>query len=389
MRFLENKKPFKNNPCPPFMANMKQNVQNILDLADIKLNGDRPWDIKVRNPGFYSGVLAGGSLALGESYMDGWWECDNLDQFFHRILKANLDKKVVNLRQLIWAVLKAKLINRQSRSRAHVVGEKHYDAGNDLYSLMLDKRLTYSCGYWKSAKNLNSAQEAKLDLICKKLGLKKGMSVLDIGCGWGSFAKFAAEKYKVKVVGITVSKEQVKLGREICKGLPVEIKLQDYRSLRGKYDRIVSVGMIEHVGCKNYRKYMKVANRCLKKDGLFLLHTIGGNVSVNGVDPWIDKYIFPNGMLPSVKQLSKASEGLFVMEDWHNFGTDYDKTLMAWHKNFIEDWDKIKDKYNARFFRMWEYYLLCCAGSFRARKNQLWQIVFSKDGLKEGYRSIR
>ena len=368
---------------------MKQNVQDILNLADIKLNGDRPWDIKVRNPRFYSRVLAGGSLALGESYMDGWWECDHLDQFFHRILKANLDRRVVNMKQLVWAVLKAKLTNRQRVSKSFVIGEKHYDAGNDLYRVMLDKRLAYSCGYWKNAKTLDAAQEAKLDLICKKLGLNKGMRVLDIGCGWGSFAKFAAEKYKVNVTGITVSKEQVKLGRQLCKGLPVEIKLQDYRSLRGKYDRIVSVGMVEHVGCKNYQTYMKVAHRCLKKDGLFLLHTIGGNESVNSVDHWIDKYIFPNGMLPSVKQLSKASEGLFIMEDWHNFGTDYDKTLMAWHKNFTGNWDKIKDKYNARFFRMWKYYILCCAGSFRARKNQLWQIVFSKEGLKEGYQSIR
>ena len=368
---------------------MKQNVQDILNLADIKLNGDRPWDIKVRNPRFYSRVLAGGSLALGESYMDGWWECDHLDQFFHRILKTNLDRRVVNMKQLVWAVLKAKLTNRQRVSKSFVIGEKHYDAGNDLYRVMLDKRLAYSCGYWKNAKTLDAAQEAKLDLICKKLGLNKGMRVLDIGCGWGSFAKFAAEKYKVNVTGITVSKEQVKLGRQLCKGLPVEIKLQDYRSLRGKYDRIVSVGMVEHVGCKNYQTYMKVAHRCLKKDGLFLLHTIGGNESVNSVDHWIDKYIFPNGMLPSVKQLSKASEGLFIMEDWHNFGTDYDKTLMAWHKNFTGNWDKIKDKYNARFFRMWKYYILCCAGSFRARKNQLWQIVFSKEGLKEGYQSIR
>ena len=327
------------------MANMKQNVQDILNLADIKLNGDRPWDIKVRNPRFYSRVLAGGSLALGESYMDGWWECDHLDQFFHRILKTNLDRRVVNMKQLVWAVLKAKLTNRQRVSKSFVIGEKHYDAGNDLYRVMLDKRLAYSCGYWKNAKTLDAAQEAKLDLICKKLGLNKGMRVLDIGCGWGSFAKFAAEKYKVNVTGITVSKEQVKLGRQLCKGLPVEIKLQDYRSLRGKYDRIVSVGMVEHVGCKNYQTYMKVAHRCLKKDGLFLLHTIGGNESVNSVDHWIDKYIFPNGMLPSVKQLSKASEGLFIMEDWHNFGTDYDKTLMAWHKNFTGNWDKIKDKY--------------------------------------------
>jgi cyclopropane-fatty-acyl-phospholipid synthase len=371
------------------MVNMKQNVQKILDFADIKIGGRRPWDIKVNNPKFYPRVLSGGSLALGESYMDSWWECDNLDKFFHRILRANLDKKVVNMKHLVWAVLKAKLINRQGIARSYVVGEKHYDAGNDLYKIMLDKRLAYSCGYWKNAKTLDSAQEAKLDLICKKIGLKKGMSVLDIGCGWGSFAKFAAEKYKVNVVGITISKEQVKLGRELCKGLPVEIKLQDYRSLKGEYDRVVSVGMIEHVGSKNYKEYMKAVNRCLKKDGLFLLHTIGGNESVNSIDPWIDKYIFPNGMLPSVKQLSKASEGLFVMEDWHNFGIDYDTTLMEWHNNFIKGWNKIKDKYDKRFFRMWNYYLLCCAGSFRARKNQLWQIVFSKDGLSEGYQSIR
>jgi cyclopropane-fatty-acyl-phospholipid synthase len=251
---------------------------------------------------------------------------------------------------------------------------------------MLDKRMVYTCGYWKDAKTLDEAQEAKLDLTCKKLNLKPGMKVLDIGCGWGSFAKYAAEKYKVKVVGITVSKEQAVLAKALCKGLPIEIRLQDYRDLNEKFDRIVSLGMFEHVGYKNYKTYMKVVHRCLKDDGLFLLHTIGGNKSVKSTDPWIDKYIFPNSMLPSIKQMGDAIEDYFVMEDWHNFSADYDKTLMAWYNNFENSWNKLKDDYDERFHRMWRYYLLACAGTFRARKSQLWQIVLSKDGIKEGYR---
>jgi len=366
---------------------LKQLTQNILDIAGIKINGKNDWDIVVNDNRFYQRVLAQGSLGLGESYMDGWWNCKRLDEFFYRVLKADLNKKV-RKKRILWNVLKIRLLNLQSKSRAYNIGEKHYDIGNELYKNMLDKRMNYSCGYWKNAKTLDKAQEAKLDLICKKIGLKPGMKILDIGCGWGGFAKFAAEKYKVKAVGITVSKEQAKLAREICKGLPIEIRLQDYRKLNEKFDRIISIGMFEHVGPKNYKTYMKVVHRCLKSDGLFLLHTIGGNVSVRFIERWIDKYIFPGGILPSVKQIAKASEGLFVLEDWHNFGTDYDKTLMAWHKNFQNNWNKIKGNYDGRFKRMWEYYLLSCAGSFRAEKNRLWQVVFSKGNIGE-YKSVR
>ncbi|MBW3004813.1 cyclopropane fatty acyl phospholipid synthase [Candidatus Woesearchaeota archaeon] len=363
----------------------KQTVKEYLALADITLNGNRPWDIQVHNPKFYTRVLGGGSLALGESYMDGWWDCRALDQFFYRLLKSKLDTKVKDWKQ-VFSVLKAKILNLQSKSRAYVVGRRHYDLGNDLYKHMLDKRMVYSCGYWERAKTLDKAQEAKLDLICKKLELKKGMKILDIGCGWGSLAKFAAEKYKVKVVGVTVSKEQVKLARKMCRGLPVEIRLQDYRKVNETFDRIVSVGMFEHVGYKNYRTYMKVVNRCLKPDGLFLLHTIGRNTASTTVDPWISKYIFPNSMLPSAKQITKASEGIFMLEDWHSFGPNYDKTLMAWHNNFVKNWHKLN--YDKRFYRMWKYYLLACAGSFRARSTQLWQIVFSKNRVK-GYECVR
>lgn len=363
----------------------KQVVQEIFAGLDIRVDGNRPWDLHVHNDAFYRRILAGGSLALGESYMDGWWRCDALDEFFDRILSARLDKQVKNNKRVFLAAVTAKLMNAQKRSKAYMIGKRHYDTGNRLFEIMLDARMNYSCGYWETAATLDEAQEAKLDLICKKLLLKPGMTVLDIGCGWGGFAQWAAEKYDVKVVGITVSQEQVKYARKFCQGLNVTIELQDYRDLKETFDRIVSIGMFEHVGAKNYLTFMRKVRHCLKPDGLFLLHTIGGNTSVSSTDPWISKYIFPNSMLPSAKQITSAAEGLLVLEDWHSFGQYYDQTLMAWHQNFIQHWDKVKDIYDDRFYRMWTYYLLACAGSFRSRRNQLWQMVFSKNGIRGGY----
>jgi cyclopropane-fatty-acyl-phospholipid synthase len=367
----------------------KNTAENILAVAGIEINGGNPWDIRVHNDDFYKRVFTQGTLGLGESYMDGWWDCDRLDEFFCHVLRARLDVTIQKNWKLISSIILARLFNMQSRDRAFQVGEKHYDLGNDLFQNMLDNKMVYSCGYWNGAVDINKAQENKLDLICRKLGLKSGDKVLDIGCGWASLVQYAAEKYGAEVVGITVSKEQVEYGNQLCKDLPVEIRLQDYRDVDEQFDYIVSVGMIEHVGYKNYRTYMEMAHRCLKDGGLFLLHTIGGNRSVTSTDPWINKYIFRNGMLPSVKQLGASIEGLFVMEDWHNFSADYDKTLMAWYRNFTSNWDKITSGYDDRFYRMWEYYLLSCAGSFRARSNQLWQIVLSKGGVPGGYKSIR
>ena len=364
-------------------------AQQLLSVAGIKINGNNPWDISVHNDKFYQVVLSQITLGLGESYMDGWWDCAKLDEFFSRVIRAQIQNNIKKNWGLVYQVILARLLNLQSRNRAFQIGEKHYDLGNELFINMLDKRLVYSCAYWQDAQNLDIAQENKLELICRKLGLQPGMKVLDIGCGWGSFGKYAAEKYRVKVVGITVSKEQVELARTLCVGLPVEIRLQDYRDVNEKFDRVVSVGMIEHVGYKNYRTYMEVVRRCLDDDGLFLLHTIGGNKSVKSVDPWINKYIFPNGMLPSIQQLSRSVEGLFVVEDWHNFSADYDKTLMAWYGNLEKNWDNLKLKYDERFHRMWKYYLLSCAGSFRVRSNQLWQIILSPKGVSGGYKSLR
>lgn len=352
--------------------------------ADVEINGKRVWDIQVYDDRFYKRVFAEGSLGLGESYMDKWWTVEALDQFFCKILSARLDSKV-NPYKMIWLIFQSKLFNLQGIQRAFHVGKAHYDIGNDLFTLMLDKRLAYTCGYWKNATNLNQAQEDKLDLVCRKIGLKKNQRILDIGCGWGSFIKFAAEKYGAKAVGITVSKEQAEFAKNNCAGLPIEIRLQDYRELNDKFDHIVSLGMFEHVGHKNYKKYMEVASRCLKEEGIFLLHTIGAITTRHTPDPWINKYIFPNGVLPSMKDISKAVEKYFILEDFHNFGADYDKTLMAWFHNFDSNWIQLREKYGERFYHMWKYYLLGCAGAFRARNIQLWQLVFTKNGKPGGY----
>lgn len=370
--------------------NYKALCEDILALAGVNINGDNPWDIKVTNDDFYRRALTEGELGVGESYMDKWWDTEKIDEFIFRILNARLDEKVKRKFTILLRLFSARLYNMQSKRRAYIVGEKHYDLGNDLFQYMLDKRMNYSCAYWKDADNLDEAQENKLELICRKIYLEPGMHILDIGCGWGAFGKYASEKYDIKVTGITVSKEQMTLAKELCNGLPVDIRLMDYRQLNEKYDRIVSVGMIEHVGYKNYRTFFEIANKCLKEDGLFLLHTIGTNTSENSLGLWSEKYIFPNGMLPSIAQLGKAIENLFIMEDWHSFGQDYDKTLMAWYYNFEMNWEKIKGQYSERFYRMWKYFLLSSAGSFRSRKrSQLWQIVLSKDGVRGGYQSVR
>jgi len=339
--------------------------------------------MRIRNPAVYDRIMSQRSLGLGESYVDGWWDCTALDEFFYRLFKINIQAMSLPMPTLVYQWLAAFMHNRQNMRRAGVVAERHYDLDNELFGLMLDGTLAYSCGYWKNAGALHEAQLAKLDLICQKLHLEPGMKVLDIGCGWGSFAWYASMYCGVSVDGITLSKEQQRYAQERCKELPVEISLQDYREVKGKYDRIVSIGMFEHVGRKNYKTFMQVHDRLLRDDGLALLHTIGENVSTKTFDPWINKYIFPNGELPSLHQITGSAEGLFVIEDVHNFGPDYSRTLKAWDENFCNHWQRIEAKYDHNFYRMWRYYLNSCAAAFRVRNLQLWQIVLSKPGARE------
>ncbi len=369
------------NRIPTF----KNTALELLERCGITVNGSQPWDIQVHDERFYTRAMLNGSLGLGESYVDGLWDVERIDEFILRLLRQRLNYEVQP-----WTVklieARARLANLQTRSRATQVAEVHYNLDNDFYQAMLDDHMAYSCGYWEYADNLQQAQDHKLELICRKLGLEPGMRVLDIGCGWGSFVRYAASRYGIEAVGINISTEQVKLARERCRDLPVTIRLQDYRDIDEPFDRIVSVGMFEHVGHKNYAEYMQVVHRCLKPDGLFLLHTIGQMNTDFNADPWIERYIFPNSELPSMKQIAKASEGLFVIEDIHNFGADYDPTLMAWHGNFEKSWPRFRDRFDERFYRMWRYYLLSCAASSRARQMQVWQLVLSPEGVPGGYR---
>jgi len=369
-------------------ARFERRMSGLLAEADVRIGGDRPWDLQVRDPRLYARALGQGSLGLGEGYMDGWWDAASLDGLLFRLLEARLDERVHGAGEMFDA-LRARLTNLQSPRRSGEVGRRHYDLGNDLYAAMLGKRLVYSCGYWRDAADLDAAQEAKLDLVCRKLRLAPGMRVLDIGCGWGEALKFAAERYGVGGVGVTISREQAEYARGLCAGLPIEIRLQDYRELDEPFDAAFSLGMFEHVGVKNYAAYFDVARRCVPPDGLFLLHTIGGNRSVHRTDPWIARYIFPNSMLPSAAQIAHAIEGRFVLEDWHNFGPDYDRTLQAWRANVEAAWPRLDARYDERFRRMWRFYLAASMATFRSRRSQLWQLVLSPRGVPGGYAAPR
>lgn len=366
---------------------------SLLDSADVTVNGDRPWDVTVHDDLFFRRVARDGLLGLGESYVDGLWDCRDIDQLFDRCLHADIPSKLRFSRPVVLRYLRERFFNLQSVRGAWRNGRAHYNLGNDLFEASLDRRLAYSCAYWDGAASLDEAQEQKLELVCRKLGLEQGMRVLDIGSGWGSFVGYAAEHFGCEMVGVTVSERQAEFTRRRYKGLPVEIRLQDYRTLNEKFDRVVSIGMFEHVGPKNYRAYMRIVHRCLGENGLALLHFFATQRPwPNLLDSemlWITRYIFPGLVVPTLGQVGSAVDGLFVTEDLHNFGADYDRTLMEWFANFDRNWPTIQAHYGERFYRLWKYYLLSCAGAFRARKYQLWQLVLSASGVPGGYRPVR
>jgi cyclopropane-fatty-acyl-phospholipid synthase len=363
-------------------------VADLLGTVDVAIGGSRPWDLQVHDERFYRRVLGDGALGLGESYVEGWWDAGAVDELFVRLTRLD-PARVPIPPSAKWQAWLDRLLNPQRKAAAGRNSGHHYDLGNDLFTAMLGRTMAYSCAYWKDAATLDEAQDAKLDLVCRKLGLKPGQSVLDLGCGWGSFVRYAATHYGVRALGINQSKQQTELGRELCRGLPVEIERMDYRDVSGRFDHVVSIGMFEHVGPKNYPAFFAVAHRCLKDDGLFLLHTIGTNFRSSGVDSWTRRYIFPGSVQPTIGQLGAGIERLFVMEDWHNFGPDYDPTLMAWGANFEAAWEGLRAKYGDPFRRMWTYFLRSSAGSFRARRNNLWQVVLSKGGVPGGWRTVR
>jgi cyclopropane-fatty-acyl-phospholipid synthase len=355
----------------------------LLASAGITIDGPQPWDITIHDERIWSRVLRDGTLGAGEAYVEGWWDSRALDQTVERLQRIDLVDALRDNWSVVPHLLKARVLNLQSLRHAFGNGQYHYDIGNDLYEAMLDRRMMYTCALWSTgARTLDEAQEAKLAVICKKLGLRAGMRVLDLGCGWAGFAAYAAERHGVEVVGLTVSNEQVRYAKDHYAHLPIDIRLADYRTASGSYGAVVSIGLMEHVGPKNYRAYMELVERCLAPGGVAFVHTIGGNRATAHIDAWFDKYIFPNATLPSLAQVVTAMEGILIPEDVHNIGEDYDPTLMAWYQRFHDAWPELCARYDDRFYRMWTFYLLASAGSFRARAQQLFQIVMTRTGTR-------
>lgn len=365
-------------------------LERLLSEAGITVNGNTPADIQVHSDEAWRAVALRGSLGLGESYMDGWWDAEPLDEFFFKLLRAKMANGISDP-TTVMARLAATLVNPQTRRRSQQVAEQHYNLGNEFYASWLDPYMQYTCAYWGQGDDLAAAQRRKLDLICRKLQLQPGQRVLELGCGWGGFARYACRHYGVQVEGYNISSEQVTFARERCtqENLPATFYLKDYREAEGTFDRVVSIGMLEHVGDKNYRAFFELIRERLKPDGLALVHSIGCNETKRTSDPWFQKYIFPGGQLPSLVQVATALEQVLTIEDVHNLGAHYDKTLMAWFERFNQSWSHYAQQYDERFYRMWKYYLLSCAGSFRARNIQLWQFVLSPLGQVGGYDSVR
>jgi cyclopropane-fatty-acyl-phospholipid synthase len=368
---------------------LRRAVRHVLEGSGVAINGRQPWDLRVHDSRFYGRCLAHGSLGFGEAYVDGWWDTDDLPGCLERLLRHRAEARVGALTRTLLAA-RHRLRNVQHGAGAWQVGRRHYDLGDDLFEAMLGRRMVYSCGYWAGAADLDAAQEAKLDLVCRKLGLEPGMRVLDVGCGWGEALQYAAERYGVEGVGVTVSKNQAATARRLCEHLPVDIRLADYRSLQGeRFDRIFSIGMFEHVGPRNHATFFEVVHRCLHPHGLALLHTIGTQTGARVPDPWIERYVFPNSAIPRLDDVVAALEPWFTVEDLHNFGLDYVRTLEAWRERFDAAWPRLESGYGPEFRRLWHYYLAASTASFRARRNHLWQFVLAPHARDEAYRGVR
>jgi len=368
-------------------TNTFNSIKKLLeDNTDIDLirDTDKPsknTTIIVNNDDFFNKSMTKGELGMAESYMDGDWTTPDLEKTLTELLinQEKLEKHIFSIKYLVLGLNNyiATFLPNNTLDSVKDNVEHHYDIGNDLYSKMLGKHMQYTCAYYyKDDLTLDEAQYAKMELIAKKLNLKEGLTILDIGCGFGSLANHLATKYKVNVVGVTLSKEQIIYHEKHFKHPNVTIKYMDYRNVNvnDKFDRVYSIGMFEHVGNHNYKTYYDKCYDLLKDDGIMLIHTIGQTVGKSS--DFISTYIFPEGELPALPDLTKEYTNKWHLEDFQNFGLSYAKTLRAWNNN-IGDWSDL-DNYDTRFRRMWEYYLLGCASNFQRKSIYLWQLVYTK-----------
>lgn len=354
-----------------------------IDQGEYKIGeGEPEFTVNFKKPIPAYSLMTSTSLALGEAYMDGDLEVEGdlyhaLNHFLGQMGNFSTDESA--LKKLIFTSKSKK--NQQKEVRSH------YDIGNEFYKLWLDDTMSYSCGYFQNEDDtLTQAQMGKVDYILKKLHLKDGMSLLDIGCGWGYLLIEAAKKYGVHGLGITLSKEQYKeFGRRIEKEhleQLLEVRLMDYRDLpkRGQqFDRVVSIGMVEHVGRGNYEEFMECVKSVLKPGGIFLLHFISALKEYPG-DPWVKKYIFPGGVVPSLREIIHIAGNMrFYTAGVESLRRHYNRTLLCWNSNFQKHRGEVVEMFDERFARMWELFLCSCAATFMNGVIDLHQIIFTND----------
>lgn len=363
-------------------------VRSILESAGIQANGTETWDPRINDQRFWNRVAMDGMLGLGDSYVDRWWDSDDIPEFFNRAIRGRLLVWTSRSHHAILKRIRDWAFNPQNPRRAVANVKAHYTERDELVLGMLGPWNAYSCAFFEDpehpAEGLAVAEARKLELICRKLSLNSSDRFLDIGCGWGSLLGYAQKHYGVKGDGITPAPNQAAF---VSRTYGLTVYERDYRRIDTHYDRIASVGMYEHVGPKNARTYMETVNRSLNKNGLFLLHFFGRpSADIPLLDTWTDRYIFPGAYLPTSAETHAAAEGLLEIVHQDEWGRHYDPTLCAWERNFEEYAvrEGLKER-NQALYRMWRYYLLSAAGAFRSGDIALWQMVFKKRGSRRVY----
>lgn len=355
----------------------KLTLTTLLREANIEPNGASPWDPQIKDERFYRTVLLRGSVGLGDAYLNGWWECADISGFILRIIKSGIHLRVPRV-DIFLRRLRFGLIDAQNRIRSKRVAELHYDEDPYIFEVMLGSTNSYTCARWKGVITLDAAQQQKMDLLCKKAGLSSGMTVLDIGSGWGGFLAYAAERYQVRGIGLTISKTQLDYARKRYGNLPVEFRLQDYRDFVGGVDAVVSICVIEHVGSDHYREYFqKVRETLTREDGFFAMQCILACDTQARMDPWTEKHIFPNGILPTLERIENAVEGILHIVDREFFRDDYVRTFSAWYENLVRNKNAIIARCGVRYFRKYEYYLCLYIAGFGSGRIDVGQFVLS------------
>ncbi len=354
-------------------------VERALRRADVRIDGDRPHDIRVLDPRFYGDVLRRGSLGFGECYVRRWWDADDVEELAFRLIRSG----VYSLSSAVPGLprdLRDMFANQQTRRLATRVADEHYSMGNDVFFAFLGGVRNYSCGIFDGDADLDAAQTRKLAKISSLLDLRPGERLLDVGGGWGELSRHAAAAHGCEVTHVNLSDEQIRHASALCTDLSVRVEKRDWRDVEGRFDKIAVIAMLTHVGPKNYRRFMQRMHDRLEPGGLMLIETVGTRHAAVRCEAWLDKYIFPGGVVPTRRQILGAADGLFDETRFESSGEHYVQTLRCWQENFERNWTDLSSRYDEERRRIFNYFFQSIGGAFRAGYVDHWHILLRRTG---------